>query len=48
MRFMYWSYSDLCLCPESYKDVLIDMLQEEVKEREHQAVLAEARATRRR
>ena len=48
MRFMHWSYFDLCICPEFHKDVLIDMVQEELKAAEHRRALEEARAGHRR
>ena len=48
MRFMRWSYADLCTCPQFYLDVLTDMVQEELRDAEHKRAVADVRRGRRR
>lgn len=43
MRFMHWSYLDLFELPAFHYEVLIDMIQTEARQNEHQRALAESR-----
>lgn len=44
MRFMHWSYEDLCKCPQFHLDVLFDELEEERRKESHDRAVAEAKA----
>ena len=48
MRFMHWSYKDLCECPQFHLDVLFEEVQQQHRNDAHEKALAEARAGMRR